>query len=66
MSHRFIVLQTGNSCRTPGFFFFFFLLYWVSIAAHRLSLVVEREGYSFVAVHGLLIALISPVAQHGL
>jgi len=42
------------------------LLYWVSIAAHRLSLVVEREGYSFVAVHGLLIALISPVAQHGL
>ena len=46
--------------------FFFFLLYWVSIAAHRLSLVVEREGYSFVAVHGLLTALSSLVAEHGL
>ena len=31
----------------------------------RLSLVVER-GYSLVAVHQLLIAVASPVAEHGL
>ena len=64
MSHRFIVCRL--EIHVGHLDFFFFLLYWVSIAAHRLSLVVEREGYSFVAVHGLLTALSSLVAEHGL
>ena len=29
-------------------------------------LVVLNRGYSLVVVHGLLIAVVSPVAQHGL
>ena len=41
-------------------FFFFFL------AAYRLSLVVASGVYSFVAVRGLLIAVASLVAEHGL
>ena len=32
----------------------------------RLSLVALSGGYSLVVVHGLLIAVASPVAEHGL
>ena len=55
----------------PLLVFFFFLIYLflavlVSVAAQRLSLVVESRGYSLVAVLGLLIAAASLVAKHGL
>ena len=43
--------------------FFFFWLRWVFIAARGLSLVVVSGGYSFVVVHGLLIAVASLVAE---
>ena len=56
------------------FFFVFFLinlfvyfwLHWVFAAARGLSLVVARGGLHFVAVHGLLIAGASLVAEHRL
>ena len=53
--------------------FFFFWLCWVLFVAHRffvdaagLSLVVVTRGYSIVAVHELLIAVGSLVAEHRL
>ena len=39
---------------------------WVFVAACKLSLVVAREGFSLVAVHGHLIVVASLVAEHGL
>jgi len=36
------------------------------VAACRLSLVTASGGYSLVAMHGLLIAVASLVAEHGL
>ena len=39
---------------------------WVFVAARGLSLVVEEEHYSLVAVHALLISETSLVAEHGL
>ena len=51
------------------YLFFFNLLYfwlcWVFVAVHGLSLVAASRGY-FVAVRGLLIAVASFVAGHGL
>ena len=41
-------------------------LYWVSIAVHGLSLVVAVGDYSLVAVHELLIGVVSLVAERGL
>ena len=41
-------------------------LWWVFVAACRLSLVVGSEGYSLVTVRGVLIAVASLVAKHGL
>ena len=46
-------------------FFFFFWLRWVFVAVRGLPLVAVSVGYS-VAVHGLLIAVASLVAEHGL
>ena len=46
-------------------FSFFFWLLWVIIAARGLSL-VAMSGGDFVVVHGLLIAVASLVAEHGL
>ena len=40
-------------------------LHWVFVAVHRLSLVAASGGYS-VAVHWLLIAVVSLVVEHGL
>ena len=46
--------------------FIYFWLHWVFVAAHRLSLVVV-SGLLFVAVHGLLIAVLLLLsAEHGL
>ena len=42
---------------------FFVWVLWVSIAARVLSLVAASRGYSLVAVHGLLIAVASLVAE---
>ena len=44
----------------------FFWLCWVFVAARRLSLVAAAGGYSLVVGHGLLIAVASLVAEHGL
>ena len=46
--------------------FIYFWLRWVFIAARGLSLVAGERGLLFVAVHGLLIAVASPVVEHGL
>ena len=45
---------------------YYFSLCWVFSAAHGLSLVVGRSGYSLDAMHGLLIAMAFPVWEHGL
>ena len=47
-----------------SFLFFNFWLHWVFVAVHGLSLVAASRGYS--VVHGLLIAVASLVAEHGL
>ena len=44
----------------------YFCLHWVFVAALGLSLVVVTGGYSLVAAYGLLIAVASLVAGHGL
>ena len=44
----------------------YFWLYWVFVAAHRLSLVAASGGYSPSAWHGLLIVVASLIAEHGL
>ena len=47
------------------FIFKIFWLPWVFIAARRLSLVAVSGGLLFVAMRGLLIAVVSLVAGHG-
>ena len=44
----------------------FVWLHWVLVAAHGFSLVVASGGSSLAAVHGLLTAVASLVAEHGL
>ena len=46
--------------------FIYFWLHWIFTAARELSLVVASEGYTYVAVRGLLIAVVSLVAEHRL
>ena len=41
-------------------------LHWVFVAVHRLSSSCGERGLLFVAVRGLLIAVASLVAEHGL
>ena len=60
-------------CSLRLFFFFvilliyiYFWLYWVFVAVHRLFLVLASGGCSPVVVGGLLIAVVSLVAEHGL
>ena len=69
------VLSTHSSCLLtflipPELLFFkkiiYFWLHWVFVVVRGLSLVAVSGGYSFVAVHGLLIAVASFVAEHGL
>ena len=47
------------------FIIIYFWLHWVFVAARAFSSCSER-GLLFVAVHGLLIAVASLVAEHGL
>ena len=56
------MLQKPLSCFLKSYFW----LCRVFVAARRLSLVAARENYSRVAVCGLLIAVASLVAEHGL
>ena len=46
------------------FTYFLFWLLWVFIAVHGLPLLAASESYSRVAVHGLLTAGASLVAEH--
>ena len=46
--------------------FIYFWLYWVFIAEHGLSLVSAGRSYSLAAVGGLLIVVVSLVAEHRL
>ena len=48
------------------FVYIYFQLHWVLVAARGLSLVMASRGLLFVAVHGLLTAVASLVAEHGL
>ena len=43
--------------------YFYFLLHWVFTAVYRLSLIAGSEGYSLVAMDGLLLEVASPVAK---
>ena len=47
-------------------FIYLFWLHWVFVALHGLSLVVASGRVLFIAVHGLLIAEASLVAEHRL
>ena len=46
------------------YLFIYFWLHWVFVAAHRLSLVAASQDSS--SLRGLLIAVASLVAEHGL
>ena len=41
-------------------------MHWVFVAVCRLSLVAASEGYSFIAVCSLLIAVASLIVEHEL
>ena len=57
----------SDSLKTAcSIFFFFFWLCWVFIAVWMLSLVTVSGAYSLVAVHRLLIAVASLVAENRL
>ena len=43
--------------------FIYFWLFWVFVAAHRLSLVVMSRGYSLLGLLKLLVAVASLVAE---
>ena len=67
-----LICREGESIQVLFLFFFFsFFMYlffcpcWVFVAVHGLSLVAVSGGYSFVVVHGLLIAVASFAAEHG-
>ena len=49
-----------------GFCFYFSWLRWVFVAAHGLLSSCGKQGLLFIVVCGLLIAVASLVAEHGL
>ena len=54
---------------STDFFFKLFIYFWlhlVFVAVYRLLLVAESGGQSLVVMRGLLIAVASLVAEHGL
>ena len=62
-------LGSGHAFRINLWFskiFIYFWLCWVFVAAHELPLVAVSGSYSLVVVCGLLIAVASLVAKHGL
>ena len=50
-------------CDVTSFFIYLYLC-WIFIAARRLSLVEASGDYFLLVVHGLLLAVYSPVAEH--
>ena len=46
--------------------FIIYWLHWVFTAGHGFSKAVVSEGYSLVAMCGLLIVVVSLVVEHGL
>ena len=66
--HLFAHISSPESIPPPWTFFFafvYFWLYWVVIAARRLSLAAASRGYSLV-VRGLLVVVASLLAEHRL
>ena len=65
---EFGACRSFSKCFLIDFFslFVYFWLPWVFVAAHRLSLVTASGGYSLVAGHRLLIAVVSLVVEHRL
>ena len=61
-------LSTTAPPGKPYFFYkrIYFCLGWVFVAVRRLSLVLRERGLLLVAVRGLLVAVASLVAEHGL
>ena len=66
--NRKIILNNWSASILFFFFFFFFFLYGCAVffATCRLSPLVVSGVYSLVAVHRLLMAVASPVAEHRL
>ena len=66
--------KKGASCQALKIALFFhttfnnLLSFWGIVLGFRccLSLVLESGGYSLVGVHGLLVAVVSLVGEHGL
>ena len=52
--------------QTHVILFFFNMFHWIFMAVHWLPLVAVNDIYSLVAVCGLLFAVASLVAEHGL
>ena len=46
--------------------FIYFWLHWLFVAVRRLFSSCREQGQLFIVVHGLLIAVASLVAEHGL
>ena len=49
-----------------NYLFIYFWLRWVSVAAHGLFSSCSERGLLFVVVRGLLVAVASPVVEHGI
>ena len=63
-----VIITTARICLAkgtdlPSFFVFIYWLFWVFVAASRLSLVAASGSYSSLQ-HRLLIAMASLVAEH--
>ena len=58
-------LSERKSILTLGLFLFYFWLCWIFFAAWAFSSFGD-QGLLFVALHGLLIVVVSLVAEHGL
>ena len=52
-------------CFFKIFYLFYFWLHWVFVAARGLFSGCGEQGLLFVAVHRLLVAVASLVAEHG-
>ena len=69
MSLKYIFIKTlllQTSLFLKKRFMYLFWLLWVFAVAYMLSLVAVSGSYSLVVVHGLLIAVVSLIVEHGL
>ena len=58
--------EGGNLFSDYLLLFIYFWLRWDSVASGGLSLAVVSRGCSLVVVQGILVAVASPVVEHGL